>query len=73
MCTNTTAGSLSKRKKNSFPRESYTGIPVEHIMIERVKQNKSLANIKLTAHACQEHYRNEVDSFVIFSSDYDYL
>ncbi len=42
-------------------------------MIERIKQNKSLANIKLTAHACQEHYRNEVDSFVIFLSDSDYL
>ena len=31
------------------------------------------ADIKLTAHACQEHYRDEVDSFVIFSSDSDYL
>lgn len=72
MCTNTTAGSLSKRKKNSFPWESYTGIPVEHILIERIKQNKSLVDIKLTARACKEHYQNEVDSFVIVSSDSDY-
>lgn len=52
--------------------ESYVQIPVEHIMIERVKQNKSLVDIKLTARACEEHYRNNVDSFVIVSSDSDY-
>ncbi len=52
--------------------ESFTSIPVEHIMIERVKQNKSLVDIKLTARACQEHYQNEVDSFIIVSSDSDY-
>ena len=47
-------------------------IPVEHIMTERVKQNKSLVDIQLTARACQEHYQNQVDSFVIVSSDSDY-
>ena len=52
--------------------ESYTSIPVEHILIERIKQNKSLVDIKLTARACKEHYQNEVDSFVIVSSDSDY-
>ena len=52
--------------------ESYTSIPVERILIERVKQNKSLVDIKLTARACQEHYQNQVDSFVIVSSDSDY-
>lgn len=52
--------------------ESYTKLPVEHIMIERIKQNKSLVDIKLTARACQEHYKNDVDSFVIVSSDSDY-
>ena len=41
-------------------------------MIERIKQNKSLVDIKLTARACQEHYKNDVDSFVIVSSDSDY-
>ena len=45
--------------------ENYTRIPVEHIMIERIKQNKSLVDIKLTARACQEHYQKQVDSFVI--------
>lgn len=52
--------------------ESYTDIPVEHIMIDRVKQNKSLVDIKLTARTCEEFYRNSVDSFIIVSSDSDY-
>lgn len=52
--------------------ESYVKIPVEHIMIERVKLNKSLVDIKLTARACKEFYQNNVDSFVIVSSDSDY-
>ena len=43
-----------------------------YIMIERIKQNKSLVDIKLTARACQEHYQKQVDSFVIVSSDSDY-
>ena len=41
-------------------------------MIERIKQNKSLVDIRLTARACQEHYENKVDSFIIVSSDSDY-
>ena len=52
--------------------EDYVKIPVEHIMIERVKLNKSLVDIKLTARACKEFYQNNVDSFVIVSSDSDY-
>lgn len=52
--------------------EKFTSIPVEHITIERIKQNKSLVDIKLTARACQEHYENKIDSFIIVSSDSDY-
>ena len=52
--------------------EKFTSIPVEHITIERIKQNKSLVDIKLTARACQEYYENKVDSFIIVSSDSDY-
>ena len=52
--------------------EKFTSIPVEHILIERIKQNKSLVDIRLTARACQEHYENKVDSFIIVSSDSDY-
>ena len=52
--------------------EKFTSIPVERITIERIKQNKSLVDIRLTARACQEHYENKVDSFIIVSSDSDY-
>lgn len=52
--------------------ERFTSIPVEHILIERIKQNKSLVDIRLTARACQEHYENKVDAFIIVSSDSDY-
>ncbi len=52
--------------------EQFTSIPVEHVMTERVKENKSLVDVKLTARTCQEHYVNKVDSFVIVSSDSDF-
>lgn len=52
--------------------EQYTKLPVEHILIERVKENKSLVDITLTARASKEHYQNKVDSFIIVSSDSDY-
>lgn len=52
--------------------EKFTSIPVEHILIERIKQNKSLVDIRLTARACQEYYENKADSFIIVSSDSDY-
>jgi len=51
---------------------SFTGIPIEHILIERLKESKSLVDIKLTAGTCKEFYQNSVDSFVIVSSDSDY-
>ena len=52
--------------------ERFTSIPVEYILIERIKENKSLVDITLTARACKEHYKNNVDSFVIVSSDSDF-
>ena len=42
------------------------------MMIERVKQNKSLVDVMLISRTCQEHYKNNVDSFIIVSSDSDY-
>lgn len=47
-------------------------IEVEHIMTERVKETKSLVDIKLTTGVCKEFYKNDVDSFIIASSDSDY-
>ncbi|MBQ9117527.1 MAG: NYN domain-containing protein [Clostridia bacterium] len=52
--------------------EQYTDIPVEHVMTERIKENKSLVDVKLTARTCHEHYVNHVDAFVIVSSDSDF-
>lgn len=52
--------------------DNFTSIPVEHMMIERVKQNKSLVDVMLIARTCQEHYKNNVDSFILVSSDSDY-
>lgn len=51
---------------------SYVKIPVEYIMIERLKDNKSLADVKVAARTCKEFYTNNVDSFVLVSSDSDY-
>ena len=52
--------------------ESYIDVPVEYIMIERLKDNKSLADIKVATRTCQEFYTNGVDSFVLVSSDSDF-
>lgn len=50
----------------------YTSAAIEHNMTERVKQGKSLVDIVLVAGCCKEHYKNGVDSFLLFSSDSDY-
>ena len=52
--------------------DSFTEIPIEHILIERVKRDKSLVDIRMTAGTCKEYYQNSVDSFVIVSSDSDF-
>ena len=52
--------------------EQFTTIPVEHIEIQRVKENKSLVDMKLAMRVSHEYYRNEVDSFILVSSDSDY-
>lgn len=52
--------------------DEYTSIPVEHMLIERIKEDKSLVDIRLATRVCQEHYQNHVDSFLIVSSDSDF-
>lgn len=52
--------------------DKFVKLPVEHIMVERVKEQKSLVDIKMTATVCMEHYQNRVSSFLLFSSDSDY-
>ena len=50
----------------------YTGIPVDYRLIERLKENKSLVDLHLTAEAFREYYENGMDSLIIVSSDSDY-
>lgn len=52
--------------------EKFTQIPIERILIERIKENKSLVDIRLTTGTCREFYQNQVDSFILVSSDSDY-
>lgn len=52
--------------------ERFTQIPIEHVLIERIKENKSLVDIRLTTGTCREYYQNNVDSFILVSSDSDY-
>ncbi|MDO5409768.1 MAG: NYN domain-containing protein [Lachnospiraceae bacterium] len=50
----------------------FVNISVEHKMISRVKENKSLVDIQLAVGTCREYYENRIDSFILISSDSDY-
>lgn len=52
--------------------KNYTDIPIEHVMTERIKQEKSLVDGTVIARTYEEFYENSVDSFVLLSSDSDY-
>lgn len=52
--------------------ERHTSIPVEHVEVERVVGHKSLVDVRLTTGICREHYQENVDSFILLSSDSDY-
>ena len=53
--------------------DRYVGeIPVEHKMIKRLQNSKSLVDISMTAGACEEHFKNGTEAFVIVSSDSDF-
>lgn len=45
---------------------------VEHIMVPRVKGNKSLVDITLAVGTCREYYENNITSYILVSSDSDY-
>ena len=53
--------------------ENHVSVPVEYILTERVLERKSLLDVRVTAETCKEHYKNNVDSFVLVSSDSDYF
>lgn len=50
----------------------FTQIPIEHNLIERIKDSKSLVDIRLTTGTCREFFQNDTDSFILASSDSDY-
>lgn len=52
--------------------QEHVDIPTDHIQCDRIKRNKSIVDAKLIGAASKEHYRNNVDSFIIVSSDSDY-
>ena len=52
--------------------EKFTTIPVEHIEVERVTDQKSLVDIKMTSGICADYYENNITSFILVSSDSDY-
>lgn len=52
--------------------DEFTELPVDRVLIQRVKENKSLVDIRLTTGTCREFFQNDIDSFILASSDSDY-
>lgn len=52
--------------------EKYISIPVKHEEVNRVADNKSLVDIKMTAGVTKDFYKENIDSFVLLSSDSDF-
>lgn len=49
-----------------------TKIPVEHILVDRIKENKSLVDMKMCAGVSASYYRDSISSFILCSSDSDF-
>ena len=52
--------------------QKFIHIPTERVLVKRITEQKSLVDIKMTAAACSAYYRDEIDSFMLFSSDSDF-
>lgn len=52
--------------------EKVVDIPVEHIEVERVTDAKSLVDIEMAVGVCKAFYKDDVDSFILCSSDSDF-
>ena len=50
----------------------YIPVCIEHYMVERVLEQKSQVDMTLALYASREFYQENVDAFIIFSSDSDY-
>ena len=51
---------------------NFTDISIEHIIVERLLDRKSLVDIRMTAGVCKEFYAENVTSFIFLSSDSDF-
>ena len=49
-----------------------TGIPVEHNVVERIKEDKSLVDIKIAMGISKAYYKDNISSFILLSSDSDF-
>lgn len=47
-------------------------IPVEHIEVDRVTERKSLVDVRMTAGICKAYYSDNIDGFILCSSDSDF-
>lgn len=47
-------------------------IPVKRVVVERVSRLKSQVDMRLAVEVCKEFYENEVDAFILMTSDSDY-
>lgn len=47
-------------------------LPIKHIEINRVLDNKSLVDIAMTAGVCEEFYKENTESIILVSSDSDF-
>lgn len=52
--------------------ESAFSIPAERILVNRIKNQKSLVDMSLAIGVCKEFYENQISSFILLSSDSDY-
>lgn len=52
--------------------KDHVDIPVEYLLVERLKEDKSLVDMRLAVRTCREFFSEKVDSFVLVSSDSDY-
>lgn len=52
--------------------KNMTKIPVEHILVDRIKENKSLVDMKMCAGVSASYYRDNISSFILCSSDSDF-
>lgn len=53
--------------------QQYCATPIEHCMTQRILQNKSMVDPTLIAGVCRMHYVEQVDSFLLASSDSDFI